>query len=99
MSGINNAKINAAYVASWKEKNPKLSVLEIEGHYLKCYQEKIDLREIYMQDILINPYLYQEIATIEPQKLLTIIKLHVYAMEVKEKTLFNKVRRMKEYGY
>lgn len=99
MSGNSNKEINAAYVASWKEKNPKLLELETDGKYLKYKEEKIDIQDIYMQDVLINPHLFNNISYIEADILFNIIKLHVYAIQVKEKELEEKVRRMKEYEY
>lgn len=99
MSGNSNKEINAAYVASWKEKNPKLFALETDGKYLKYKDEKIDIREIYMQDVLINPNLFHSISYIEAEVLFNIIKLHAYAIQVKERELEEKVRRMKEYDY
>ncbi len=99
MSGNSNKEINAAYVASWKEKNPKLSLLETDGKYLKYMEEKIDIQDIYMQDVLINSNLFHNIPYIDANKLFNIIKLHVYAIQVKEKELKEKVRRMKEYDY
>lgn len=91
--------INAAYVASWKEKNPKLKELEIDGKYLKYLKQKVNIQNIYMQDILINPYIYHSIPNIEAQRLFNIIKLHVLSIKMKEKNLEEKVRRLKEYEY
>ena len=34
MGSTDNCKINAAYVASWKKKNPKLHEIVSDGHYL-----------------------------------------------------------------
>lgn len=99
MSGFDNSKINAAYVASWKEKNPKLFDLKMDGKHLIYYNEKLDISEIYMQDILINPNIFYNITTIESKDLFAIIKLHVYAIKIKEKELEEKTRRMKEYEY
>ncbi len=99
MSGNTNKEINAAYVASWKEKNPKLRELETDGRYLKYKEEKIDIQNIYMQDILMNPTLFNTIPYIDADVLFDLIKLHMYAIEVKEKNLVEKVRRMKEYEY
>lgn len=95
MSGIDNKKINAAYVASWKEKNPKLADIKIEGNFLVYQNEKVDISEIYMQDILLNPYTFHSITTMEAKDLFTVIKLHVEARQMKEKSLVNKVRRIK----
>ncbi len=97
MSGNSNKEINAAYVASWKEKNPKLLELETDGKYLKYKNEKLDISNIYMQDVLINPNTFNDIPYMEVQDLFMIIKLHVYAIHVKEKQLQEKVRRLKEY--
>ena len=97
MSGYSNEKINAAYVASWKEKNPKLFELETDGKYLKYKEEKIDIQEIYMQDILYNPNTFNAIPYIEAEDLFELIKLHTYAIQVKEKELTEKARRLKEY--
>ena len=99
MSGNNNIEINAAYVASWKEKNPKLFDIKTDGHFLTYQNQKIDISEIYMQDILMNPNTFHSIFSMEAKDLFNIIELHVYAIQMKEKELENKVRRMKEYEY
>ncbi len=99
MSSNENEKRNAAYVALWKEKNPKLAEIKIEGNFLLYQNEKIDLKNIYMQDILINPNTFKAIETIEASDLFTLIKLHSYAIQVKEKYLIEKMRRFKEYEY
>lgn len=99
MSSYSNEKINAAYVASWKEKNPKLVELETNGKYLIYRDKKIEIQDIYMQDILINPNTFNSIPIIEAEDLFNLIKLHVYAIQIKEKELQKKVRRMKQYEY
>jgi hypothetical protein len=99
MSGNNIIQINAAYVASWKKMNPKLNALKTDGHYLEYNNEKIDISEIYMQDILSNPNLYYSISSIEANDLFNIIKIHVEAMKIKEKELAEKVRRANAYEY
>jgi hypothetical protein len=98
MSGNNVIQTNAAYVANWKERNPKLSDLKTDGRYLEYNNERIDISEIYMQDILSNPNLYYSINYINSNDLFNIIKIHVQAMKIKERELERKVRRAKEYG-
>ncbi len=97
MGGVSNKYINAAYVASWKEKNPKLHDLETDGNFLIYNNEKLDIRNIYMQDILINPNIFYGIINMESKDLFNIIKLHTCAIKIKEKELMEKVRRIKEY--
>lgn len=97
MSSNNNDQINAAYVASWKEKNPKLNDIETNGHFLIYKNEKIDISNIYMQDILKNPNIFYSIDTIESKDLFKIIKTHIYSVLSKEKSLEEKVRRYQEY--
>lgn len=99
MSSNENKKINAAYVALWKQKNPKLSEINIEGNFLLYQNEKINIENIYMQDILINPNTFKVLETIEAKDLFTLIKLHAYAIQIKEKYLIEKMRRFKEYEY
>lgn len=99
MGSNSNIDINAAYVATWKAKNPNLFDLNVKDHFLIYQNEKIDISEIYMQDILINPNLFQSIYFIESKDLFTIIKLHIDAIKIKERTLKEKVRRRKEYDY
>lgn len=99
MGSNNNSQINAAYVATWKQKNPKLDDLNTDGSYLICGKEKLDIRDIYMQDILSNPNIFYSIEAIESKDLFNIIKIHVCAIQIKEKELEAKVRRMKEYEY
>ena len=99
MSSNEFSKINAAYVASWKERNPKLMEIKTDGQFLTYQNEIIDIRDIYMQDILSNPRIFHSITTMDAEDLFTIIKLHVCAIEMKERKLLNKARRMKEYGY
>lgn len=98
MSSTDNFQINAAYVASWKQVNPKLCNIKIDGKYLYYLNEKLNISNIYMQDILSNPNLYYSIDTIEEKDLFNIIKIHVNAIELKEKELEEKVRRLSEYG-
>ena len=92
-----NEMINAAYIASWKERNPKLSLLDTDGYFLTYQNQKIDIHEIYMQDILLNPILYQNMDQIEAKDLFQVIRLHVNAMKMKEKDLENKTRRLQKY--
>lgn len=97
MSGNDNFQINVAYVASWKQVNPKLFDLKTDGRYLYYKDEKLDISDIYMQDILNNPNLFYSMDNIESNDLFNIIKIHVNAIKIKEKELKEKVRRMKEY--
>ena len=97
MSGKENYEINAAYVASWKQLNPKLVNLETNGHYLYFNNEKLDISNVYMQDILSNSNLFYGMKDIEGQDLFNVIKIHVNALKIKEKQLQNKVRRFNEY--
>lgn len=99
MSGNDNFQINAAYVASWKQVNPKLLNLKTDGHYLYYRDEKLDISNIYMQDVLNNPNLFYSMDTIEEQDLFNIIKIHVNAIKIKEEELKNKVRRLNEYEF
>lgn len=99
MSSNNNDKINAAYVALWKEKNPKLKDIKTDGHFLIYKNEKLDIHDIYMQDILINPNTFYGIETMDGNDVFQLIKLHVYATKIKEKELQEKTRRLKEYEY
>ena len=89
--------INAAYVASWKKVNPKLYDLNTDGRYLYYKDEKIDISEIYMQDILSNPNLFYSIDNIDSKDLFNIIMIHVNAIKIKEKELKEKVRRLSNY--
>lgn len=97
MSGNKNEDINAAYIAFWKQKNPKLNDIETDGKTLSYHNEKIDITDIYMQDILKNPNIFYSIDTMESKTLVDIIKVHVYAILIKEKELEEKVRRYNEY--
>lgn len=99
MSGNNNFQVNAAYVAYWKQSNPKLFDLKTDGRYLYYQNEKLDISEIYMQDLLNNPNLFYNINTLESQDLFNIIKIHVTAIQMKERELENKVRRLNEYEF
>ena len=98
MSGTTNEKINAAYVASWKDKNPQLSSLQTDGHYLTYQNQKIDISDIYMQDILLNPILFQNMSHINADTLFNVIRLHVDTIKMKERDLRNKARRLLNYG-
>ncbi len=97
MGSNDNYKINAAYVALWKSKNPKLKDIECDGHYIAFGGEKLDISDVYMQDILQNPNIFYSIDNIDSKDLFKIIKTHSYAIHVKEKELEEKVRRYKEY--
>ena len=99
MSSNDNFLVNAAYVASWKQINPKLLNLETDGHYLSYFDQKIDISDIYMQDILSNSNLFYSLNTIEEEDLFNIIKIHVDSIKIKEQELKNKVRRFQEYEY
>lgn len=99
MGGNENFQINAAYVASWKQVNPKLLDMKTDGHYLYYKNEKLDISDIYMQDILSNPNLFYSMDTIDVEDLFNIIKIHVSAIKIKEKELKDKVRRLNEYEF
>lgn len=99
MSGNKNEDINAAYIAFWKQKNPKLKDIQTDGRVLTYRDEKIDITNIYMQDILKNPNIFYSIDTMESQTLIDIIKVHVYSIMIKEKELEEKVRRYNSYEY
>ena len=99
MGSNDNCKINAAYVASWKKKNPKLQDIETDGHYLFYINNKLDISEIYMQDILKNPNIFYSIDTMTSELLYKIIKVHIHSILIKEKQLKEKVRRYNEYEY
>ncbi len=99
MSGSDNFQINAAYVASWKQENPKLFDMHTDGHYLYYKNQKLDISDIYMQDLLNNPTLFRNLSSIEGQDLFNVISIHVNAIKIKEKELQNKVRRLNEYEY
>lgn len=99
MSGNDNSKVNAAYVASWKQVNPKLFDLETDGQFLYYHNEKLDIRGIYMQDLLSNSNLFYSMNDIEGEDLFNIIKIHVNAIKIKEAELKEKVRRLNEYDY
>lgn len=98
MGSNNNYRINAAYVASWKQKNPKLQDIETDGHYLIYKDKKIDISNIYMQDVLKNPNIFNSIEVIDSETLIRIIEVHIYSMRIKEKELEEKVRRYNEYA-
>ena len=87
------SQVNAAYIASWKQLNPKLRDLETDGYFLKYLNEEIDIREIYMQDILNNSNLFYSLDSIEEQDLFNIIRINV------EEQLKNKMRRFQSYEY
>ena len=99
MSSYDNSQINAAYIAFWKQKNPKLHDLETNGYLLKYKNEQLIISEIYMQDILKNPNIFYSIDTIESDDLFKIIKVHTLSMYLKELELEEKVRRYNEYEY
>ena len=99
MGGNDNSKVNAAYVASWKQANPKLFDLKTDGNFLYYYDEKLDIRGIYMQDLLRNSNLFYSMNSIEADDLFNLIKIHVYAIKIKETELKEKVRRLNEYEY
>ena len=97
MSSTENINTNAAYVASWKQINPKLTDLKMEGVYLYYQNEKLDIRNIYMQDLFSNPNLFHSIQFIDAYQLFQIIKIHVYAIKIKEYMLEQTQRRWQEY--
>lgn len=99
MSSNDNFQINAAYVASWKQVNPKLCEIKTDGRYIYYQNEKLDIRNIYMQDLLNNPNLFYSMDTIEGKDLFNIIKIHVNAIKIKEKELEDKARRLSEYEF
>lgn len=91
--GSSNKDINAAYIALWKSKNKNLVDIDTDGEYLIYQNEKIDIREIYMQDILRNPTIFASINQISSNKLIQIIKTHLEAIKIKNIELEEKVRR------
>lgn len=99
MGSENNYKINAAYVASWKSRNPELKKLDTDGRFLNYENEQLDINNIYMQDILKNPNIFHSIDTIPCDILFKIIEVHIYSILIKEKELKEKVRRYNEYEY
>ncbi len=99
MSSNDNCKINAAYVASWKKKNPKLQEIETDGHYLFYKKNRLDISEIYMQDILKNPNIFYSMDTMSSELLYKIIKVHIQSILIKEKQLKEKVRRYNDLEY
>lgn len=99
MSGKSNIDINAAYVASWQEKNPLLKDISLENNILSYKNEKINIEDIYMQDILMNANTFNSIYKIDGKVLFDLIKLHTFAIKIKERDLKIKLRRLKEYGY
>lgn len=99
MSGNSNKDINAAYIAFWKQKNPKFTDIETDGKVLTYHNEKIDISNVYMQDILKNPNIFYSIDTMNSETLVDIIKVHIYSILLKEKELEEKVRRYNEYEY
>ena len=94
---IDNSKINVAYITSWKESNPNLLDIKTDGHYLFYKNKKIDIQDIYMQDILRNPNIFYNMMHITSEDLFKIIKVHVYSIKIKEKELEEKLRRYKAY--
>lgn len=99
MSSNSNQAINAAYIKLWKEKNPKLVQLETDGAYLSFRNKKIDIQNIYMQDILRNPNIFYHMTSIDSSQLFQIIYVHVYSIFLKERELEEKVRRYNSYEY
>lgn len=87
----NNIQANMAYINHFKALNPKLSDIKCEGKYLEYNEERLDMSGIYIQDILSNRYLYENLKEIDAQTLVTIIKLHIEAVKIKEKELINKI--------
>lgn len=88
------SKINAAYVATWQQNNPKLLDIKTDGKYLYYQKESIDIEDIYMQDLFSNSELFYRMNTISAKDLFCIIKVHVYATKIKESKLNANVRRM-----
>ncbi len=97
MSGYNNQKINAAYINAWQQNNPKLLELKTDGETLKFNNETINISNVYMQDLLINPNLFYNIASISSKVLFEIIKTHTIALKIKELTMLEKVRSWNKY--
>ena len=73
--------------------------LETNGYYLHYQNEKLDISEVYIQDLLANPNLFYSIDNIDSQVLFRVIEIHVNAIKIKERELENKVRRLNEYEY
>lgn len=94
MSSMDNVKINAAYVATWQMNNPQLLKFKTDGKYLYYQDEKLDISNVYMQDLFRNSNLFYNINTISAQDLFNIIKLHTLAIEINERKLNIKVRSM-----
>ncbi len=80
-----NVRANIAYIEYFKTLNPKLREINCDGNYLQYNNKKVDISQIYMQDILANNALYQAIRDIEAIDLVNLIELHVYAVQVKER--------------
>ena len=91
--GSSNKDINAAYIALWKSKNKNLVDIDTDGEYLIYQNEKIDIREIYMQDILRNPTIFTSINQMNSDTFIQIIKTHIEALKIKNIELEEKVRR------
>lgn len=96
MSSFDNSKINAAYVASWKQANKKLEELKTDGKTLYYQDKTLNIQDIYMQDLFSNSNLFYSMNTIGPNDLFNIITIHTIAVKIKEQDLENKVRRIKE---
>ena len=90
-----NIFANVAYIEHIKSHNPKLKDIKCSGKYLEYLNEKIDISEIYIQDILTNKMLFDSLGTIEAEDFLTIIKLHIGAIKIKEKEFIYKMGEMK----
>lgn len=91
----NNVDANIAYIEHFKTLNPKLNEIKCVGKYLEYQGEKIDTSGIYIQDILNNRLLFDSINEISADTLITIIKLHIQAVKIKEKELINKMGALK----
>ena len=93
MSGNSNNNVNAAYVALWKSKNKNLVDIDTDGDYLFYNKEKIDIRDVYMQDILRNSTISTAIHQMDSPTFVQIIKMHKTALDMKKIELEEKVRR------
>ena len=81
-----NVRANIAYIEYFKSLNPNLKEIICNGNYLVYNNEKIDISNVYMQDILANNTLFQSIRNITAFDLVNLIKMHIYAVKVIEKT-------------
>lgn len=87
----NNLIANIAYIEHFKANNPKLNELKCSGKYLEYLGERIDISDIYIQDVLTNRNLFESLKDIDANELFIIIKLHCEAIQIKEQGLINKI--------